>query len=506
MSVETRPRDVELVRASFEELLTPGVVAADQAPRLTRRVPQWLVEYQSRIILTDVIVISLAVAASIKLRWGVSSADLAVGVTWTDSAGVAVVIGLLWALALKVNGAWDKKILGAGISEYRRIFNASCGVFLLLVTASYLLRADLSRGYVAILLPLGLSALVGGRLLARASLRTKRRLNESMSNVLVIGSERSAPALREILTRSPNEGMRVTGVYIPRHSLVASETNTADERDRLRAAIQSANAHLVAIAPAAEFSPDQVRALAWELEGTGIGLALAPALTDVAGPRVHIKPVAGLPLMYVEEPRFRGPKLIVKTALDGFGAIALLTITAPIMLAVAFLIKREDGGPIFFQQQRVGLDGKTFKVIKFRSMVPNAHKLIDQVRERSGQADQVFYKSAGDDRITRVGRFLRKTSLDELPQLFNVFSGDMSLVGPRPLVPGEGAGVGGFLERRMLVKPGLTGLWQVSGRSDVTGDERVRLDLFYVENWSLAGDLTILARTVKTVLKREGAY
>lgn len=487
---------------------TSGVVvdvgqgSTPRTPTL-RGAPQWLFEYQARVVITDIAVIAIVVAASIQLRWGFDKVDLAAGLTWAASTAIAVAIGLLWALALVVNGAWDKKILGAGSSEYRRIFNASCGVFFVLVTASYMFQADLARGYVAILIPLGVVSLVAGRVAARVRLNRLRRHDAGMSNVLVVGSEVSAARLVSVLSRSPQEGLRATGTYTPHVDPLAT---VAAEVGRVKQAIAAAEAHVVAVASSSAFHNEHVRALAWELEGSGITIALVPELTDVAGPRVHIKPVSGLPLMYVEEPRFRGPKLVVKTALDRLGALALLCASAPVMLVVAALIKREDRGPILFKQQRVGLDGKAFKVLKFRSMKPNADKLINEVKTEHGQANDVFYKSASDHRITRIGKVLRKTSLDELPQLINVVLGEMSLVGPRPLVPGEGAGVHGYLERRMLVKPGLTGLWQVSGRSDVAGEERIRLDMYYVENWSLAGDLTIMARTLKTVLKREGAY
>ena len=249
-----------------------------------------------------------------------------------------------------------------------------------------------------------------------------------------------------------------------------------------------------------------IRRLSWDLEGTGIRLVIAPGVSDIAGPRMNIKPVAGLPLLQLEEPRFRGPKLAVKTVMDYVGSAVLLALASPVILAVALLIKRSDPGPVFFRQVRVGRNGRAFRIFKFRSMITGADKKIEAVKAEAGQSDSVFYKSADDARITPIGRFLRKTSLDELPQLINVLCGHMSLIGPRPLVPGEGAEVDRFLERRMLVKPGLTGLWQVSGRSDLSGAERIRLDFYYVENWSVTGDLAILIKTLRTVLSRTGAY
>jgi exopolysaccharide biosynthesis polyprenyl glycosylphosphotransferase len=260
------------------------------------------------------------------------------------------------------------------------------------------------------------------------------------------------------------------------------------------------------VAASESFGSEQVRRLAWTLEGSGVAIALVPALTDVAGPRIHIRPVAGLPLMYVEEARFSGPKLVAKTVVDVIGSSLALILLSPLLVVVALAIKLGDRGPVFFRQQRVGLAGQSFRVWKFRSMIVGADAKISEARQTAAQPDDVFYKSAADPRITPIGRFIRRTSIDELPQLFNVLAGQMSIVGPRPLVPGEGAEVGNFLERRMLVRPGITGLWQVSGRSNVQAEERIRMDFYYVENWSFAGDLVIMARTVRAVLSQRGAY
>jgi len=172
---------------------------------------------------------------------------------------------------------------------------------------------------------------------------------------------------------------------------------------------------------------------------------------------------------------------------------------------VAAAVKLHDGGPVFFRHERVGLRGRHFRVLKFRSMTPGANRQVDKVRQDTGTTESVFFKAADDPRITPIGRFIRRTSLDELPQLLNVLGGQMSIVGPRPLVPGEGASIESFVERRILVKPGITGLWQVSGRSDLSPDQRIRMDFYYVENWSLAADLVLIGKTVGTVLSGKGA-
>jgi exopolysaccharide biosynthesis polyprenyl glycosylphosphotransferase len=251
-----------------------------------------------------------------------------------------------------------------------------------------------------------------------------------------------------------------------------------------------------------------VRRLSWDLEGTDTELIMAPALTNIAGPRVHTQPVAGLPLIHVDHPTYRGANRIVKRLFDLFGSLTLVALFSPVLLAVAVAIKVTSKGPVFFRQDRVGLNGETFRMIKFRSMVVDAEKRLDALKkERSADAgNQVLFKMRNDPRITTVGRFIRRFSIDELPQLFNVVTGEMSLVGPRPPLRSEVDLYGDDALRRLLVKPGMTGLWQVSGRSDLTWDDSVRLDVYYVENWSITGDLAILWRTARAVLGSSGAY
>jgi exopolysaccharide biosynthesis polyprenyl glycosylphosphotransferase len=249
----------------------------------------------------------------------------------------------------------------------------------------------------------------------------------------------------------------------------------------------------------------RLRELAWELEKTGTDLCVAPALLDVAGPRTTIRPVAGLPLLHMDHPEFTGTKQVIKDAFDKLVGLSALALTAPVFLFVTLIIRLDDGGPAFFRQTRVGRDGRDFTVYKFRTMVMDAEKLKTELTA-SNDHDGVLFKMRKDPRITKVGSWLRRWSLDELPQLLNVVRGDMSLVGPRPALPDEAARYGDYVRRRLVVKPGLTGLWQVNGRSDLSWEESVRLDLRYVENWSLVLDLQILWKTLSAVWRGSGAY
>jgi exopolysaccharide biosynthesis polyprenyl glycosylphosphotransferase len=261
----------------------------------------------------------------------------------------------------------------------------------------------------------------------------------------------------------------------------------------------------VAVADAAALPPGGLRRLAWSLEHHGIDLVVAPGLTEVAGPRIVIRPMAGLPLLHVDQARLSGGAHLVGEAAGRVAAAAGLVVLAPVFVTVAAAVRLTSRGPALFRQTRIGRHGEPFTLCKFRTMHERAeddrHRLIDL-----NETDGLLFKVRRDPRVTPVGRVLRRFSVDELPQLWNVVRGDMSLVGPRPPLPDEVARYDGDLRRRLLVKPGLTGLWQVSGRSDLSWDESVRLDLYYVENWSLTLDLLILLRTVASVLVGRGAY
>jgi exopolysaccharide biosynthesis polyprenyl glycosylphosphotransferase len=249
----------------------------------------------------------------------------------------------------------------------------------------------------------------------------------------------------------------------------------------------------------------RLRSLAWELEKTGTDLCLAPALLDVAGPRTTIRPTAGLTLLHVDHPQLAGLRLLLKGLFDRCVAAVALILLAPVLVTLAGVIRLSDRGPALFTQTRVGKNGHVFRIYKFRTMVVDAEQRRAQLLA-SNDFDGVLFKLRRDPRVTAVGVHLRRWSIDELPQLLNVFLGHMSLVGPRPALPDEAEKYAEHVRRRLVVKPGLTGLWQVGGRSDLSWDESVRLDLRYVENWSFALDLQILWKTISVLVRGSGAY
>jgi len=328
------------------------------------------------------------------------------------------------------------------------------------------------------------------------------------SRVLLVGHRGKVEGLIRELELRAVAGFGVVGACLPEGEATCGEVAGVPVLGSMAEAARVARevgADTVAVAGSDSLTADAVRRLGWDLEGSGIDLALAIALTDVAGPRVLMQPVSGLPLVYVDEPQFTGPKYVLKSVVDWVSALAITLLLSPVLLVIAALVKLTSRGPVLYRQERVGLNGRPFTLLKFRSMGEGADSRLADLAHLN-QGNGPLFKVKGDPRVTRVGGVLRPHSLDELPQLLNVLRGDMSLVGPRPPLPTEANSYEAHVRRRLYVKPGLTGLWQVSGRSNLNWEESVRLDLYYVENWSLTGDFMILARTARVVFTGDGAY
>ncbi len=402
---------------------------------------------------------------------------------------------------------YDARVLGVGGDEYRRVARASVYFWGLVAIASYMTHFELSRFLLAVAFGIGTFLLMLGRWTARKFLhRARRRSSDWSHRVLAVGGRAEVDALVAELEREPYAGLKVVGACMPPGDetegssvpVVGSLTSVPDAVARL-------GVDTVAVTASRGLTSGVLKRLGWDLEGAGVDLVVAPALTDIAGPRVHVRPVSGLQLLYVEQPEFTGPTWAMKEAFDRVLAALALTLLSPVMLLIALGVRLSSPGPVIFRQVRVGRDGEVFTVFKFRTMVVDAEKHLEALWELS-EGNGVLFKLKDDPRVTPFGRLLRRVSLDELPQLWNVVTGTMSLVGPRPALPTEAERYGRSTARRLLVKPGITGLWQVSGRSDLTWEDSVRLDLYYVENWSFAGDIQILWKTVAAVVRARGAY
>ncbi|MCU1533680.1 MAG: polyprenyl glycosylphosphotransferase [Glaciihabitans sp.] len=484
---------------------SPLSVRATSTPSLAAGRPDksWLRAYRARLRVSDAgmvtaMVILAAIAAGRVDAFSQPRAALEV---------LALVLAWTWALS-----AWhtrDLRLVGSGAAEYRRVLSASVTAFGTLAIATVITRVDLPREFFLVAFPAGTIGLVGTRWLWRQWLTRQRRLGHSLFRSLVVGSRDDVVYVLQQIERA-GACYQVVAAAIHDHDSATLQSGNRripviGDLARVSSVVQDLGADVVIVAGHPEGEADFVRDLAWELEGTATELVLASRLTNVAGPRIHFRPVEGLPLMHVELPQFDGGKHVVKRVFDVVNSLVLLILTAPLMGVLCVLIAAESPGSPIFRQERVGRDGATFTLFKLRSMVHTANDRLPELAAANQGAGPLF-KMRNDPRVTRLGRFIRKYSIDELPQLWNVLIGDMSLVGPRPPLPREVAEYSGYVQRRLYIKPGLTGMWQVNGRSNLSWEESIRLDLFYVENWSLTGDLVILWRTAHAVLRPVGAY
>ncbi|MFF1382207.1 sugar transferase [Arthrobacter sp. NPDC058288] len=470
----------------------------------------WRRRYSSRIRFIDAGVIIWAVAGAFGIRFGIPDLDTS-HIRDSDYVLLSIALVVAWWILLEVWGSREARVLGSGAEEYKRVIASSAWLFGLVAIVSYALKIDTARGFVGLAFPAGAAGLLIGRWLVRQHLSLERKYGKSDSRVLIIGGPFSAAHLVRSLNSAPSAGYRPVGVHLPgavpelTSNFSVPVTGTQADFDSILAIIVEANVDAVAVSAGVNMHPQDLRRLGWELAARDIGMILAPALTDVAGPRIHTQPVAGLPLIHVSTPKLTGGKKVAKRAFDIVGAGVLVACLAPLFLVLAALVRFTDPGPVFYRQERIGLRGTTFHMLKFRSMKVDADAQLGELLAAQGSADTPLFKVENDPRITPLGRVLRKYSLDELPQLLNVLGGSMSLVGPRPQREGEVALYDDAAHRRLYVSPGMSGLWQVSGRSNLSWEESIRLDLYYVENWSLMGDVVILFKTFKAVFTSTGA-
>jgi exopolysaccharide biosynthesis polyprenyl glycosylphosphotransferase len=469
--------------------------------------PSWEASYATALIVLDAVAITVAAAIALRLRFGPAAFQQAV--LWTSLVSAA--FPPTWVVVMAANRAYEPRFLGRGSEEFRRVFRAAVGFIAVVASVCYAAQIQLARGYVAIALPLGTLLTLLGRYAARQVVHAQRARGRCTQRVLAVGDRHHVAELVGYVRRASHSGLNVVGACVPdaQEQVVRApggDVPVVGALTTVTAAVRQLRADAVAVTASPAVSAQTLRRLAWELEDCGVDLLVSPSLTDVAGPRISIQPVAGLPLLHVNQPEFSGGRKLLKAGLDRALAVATLLLLSPFLLLIGLLIRVDSPGPAIFRQRRVGQGGKVFTCLKFRSMGVSAEFERESLLDRNERSDGLLFKIRDDPRVTRAGRWLRKYSLDELPQLWNIARGDMSLVGPRPPLPSEAEQYGYDARRRLLVKPGLTGLWQISGRSDLPWDETVRLDLYYVENWSPALDVLIIWKTAFAVLGGSGAY
>lgn len=470
----------------------------------------WARHYRSYLRTTDSVIILAAVLASplAQIRFGE-----AVPVTSSVPASYWPVAGLMilaWAGILGAYHTRDPRVLGVGVTEYKAVIHATVLVFGFFAIGFAVVGTDIPRGHFLVALPLGILGLVLSRWLWRRWLTRQRAFGHYLSHAIVVGDRKDVEYVIGQIDNNSGAAYLIVGAVLDDEQqdpvrVGYREVPVVCDLDHVSQAASALGVDTVIVAGQPKERGQYIRDLSWALEGTAADLVLANRLTNVAGPRIHFRPVEGLPLMHVELPQYAGGKHILKRMFDVAASAFALVLLVPLMLVLALLIRIDSPGPVLFRQDRVGRAGKSFGMLKFRSMVVSAEDQLAGLLDQNEGAG-ILFKMKNDPRVTRFGRVMRKYSLDELPQLWNVLIGQMSLVGPRPPLAREVAKYERHVNRRLYIKPGLTGMWQINGRSNLDWDESVRLDLYYVENWSLTGDLVIMWRTLKVLRGHSGAY
>ncbi|MGV0809521.1 sugar transferase [Mycolicibacterium setense] len=496
-----------------ERLTTSSQVKRDSAAGSAAAKAQahrWKSAYRRRVLVVDALVLAVVVVFAEWIGTSLAHRHFA---SFTTATAFSVGIYIGWLIALGYVHSRDLTLVGQEAEEYRLVAIATAWTFALAAAAEVFLDMPISRIQFGVTFGLGFIGLFLARHLLRADVRRRRKRGKYVSRVVALGDIGAVRTLDEYFKRSPSAGYKVVGLCIPDSGDKIGQSvdlptgavpilGFADDSE-IEAAVQSAGADALAAVYSENMGPEKVKYLAWRMQAINTELMVVPGLTEVATHRLQLRPLENLPLFVIDAPTHDRVSMITKRILDlVLGTIGMI-IALPVIVLAGLAIKLDDRGPVFYRQQRVGMDGEPFKIIKLRSMYVDTDKTAQPESHKHGS---IFHKRTSDSCVTRVGKFLRATSIDELPQLFNVLGGSMSIVGPRPLALGEAGSDAAFIEHREHVKPGMTGLWQVSGRSDLEDKDRIRLDVSYAGNWSVVGDLVIIWRTVGAVLKRKGAY
>lgn len=479
------PTSVELLARASER--RPGASAVDARRELSVRT-------------VDATVATAVAAAAVAVLWSQAVVPAA-------AVLLAPVLGALWVVCMSVARAYEERILWTGSAELHRVGIGAGLAAVVVLGAGWLGLPDAVAPWALAALGLTTVLTVGSRSLVRARAQAANRAGAVRVRVLAVGPAADVEAVTARISRNTYHGWSVVDTLAlddvsDRPRGLRHDHGPADVV--ARAAEARADVVLVCQGTSVADLHDLDRAQ-HDLEADGRELAIAPPLVEAVGPRVSVPTVCGLPIIRIANPELNGGRRVLKAVADRLVASVAVTLLLPFFAAVALAVRTTSRGPAFFTQKRVGLGGELFTMIKFRTMSVEAEAHKQALLEANEGAGPLF-KMKDDPRITRVGAVLRRTSLDELPQLFNILRGDMSFVGPRPALATEVAQYDDVERRRLLVQPGLTGLWQIHGRSDLPWAETRRLDVRYVENWSLGFDLSILTRTVGAVLRARGAY
>lgn len=488
--------------------------------RSIRRRPLWRYIYVAALVAVDVLVMLLSLVICFAFNPGAYDTVTRAMPIWAFLLAYCV-IGLL---CLAFAGAYHRHVMAEGYELYTKLINAAIFTIVLASCVAFMLNLQLPRTALIIAPLVGLVCELVARWMMRCLLHHHRRRGECKYTTVIVGSSEGINRTLRLMRRNSALGYmpvavcpiapdpRMDDAYVVTNFVADPNIEGADKLrvlsfgSRFARTIERMGVQEVYIADVLSRDSKLLHAMSLAIESLGIELAISVSLADVGGHRLHLRNSAEQQVLIASLPQYRTTTYVIKRIIDIVLSAVALIVSSPIMLGVAIAIKLDDGGPVLFKQTRVGIHGKPFTMYKFRSMVTNAEEIKAKLAAESGQTDRFIFKLKDDPRITKVGKFIRKTSLDEFPQFFNVFKGDMSLVGPRPALPDEVARYGSLYSTRLLVKPGITGPWQVSGRSDLSQEQSEFLDVSYIENWSITGDLAILAKTVMVVFRGTGSY
>ena len=494
---------IEPTAADVLDRRRPVWVVPDTVPAIVPRSawvtePPWVAVYRWAAIGGDLLAAVIGASVALLTRFG-----------YTVGAGYLIfgsLLPLAWVAAVALARGYESRSFGAGADEFRSILRSGVGLTAVVAIASYATKSEIARGFVVLAIPATVMLALLLRYFLRRDLSRHRYRGRCMRRVLVVGRNGEASTLSERLEKRPADGYRVVAICRPRGDSRPGGTpaDALDEAD-IMAAVNRHTVDVVAVAADPDLAGQSLRRLSWALEQHGVELIVSPGIIEVAGPRISVRPVAGLSLLHLERPSASAGPHLLKSIFDRVAALILLIIALPLLAGIFLSVKLSSRGPAMFKQQRVGRGNVVFTMLKFRTMVVGSEAQQADLEAQS-EGNTILFKLRVDPRVTKIGAYLRRYSLDELPQLINVMHGKMSLVGPRPPLPEEVALYHDDVRRRLLVKPGLTGLWQISGRSDLDWDDSVRLDLRYVENWSFTLDLMILWKTMSAVVRGRGAY
>ncbi|MFG1907825.1 sugar transferase [Kribbella sp. NPDC048928] len=494
----------DLRPAPSGERRRPVWVVPDEVPAVVPRSARftearWVAKYRWAALAGDLGAALFGVSLALVVRFG-AQINL-----WYVLLGAALPIA--WLACVALERGYETRYFGTGPEEFRSIIRAAVALTAVVAVTSYATKSQVARGFVVLAVPMTCFAAMFARWLLHRQISKRRFLNRCMRRVLVVGRNDQVTTLRRHLEERKTDGYVVVANCLPRGDVLEEpepERLGRAEMDILKA-VDEWDVEVVAVATDPELAGHSLRKLSWALEQRGVDLIVSPGIVEVAGPRISIRPVAGLSLLHLERPSVSGGPHVLKSIFDRVVGGLMVVALSPLLLLTAIMVKLSSRGPVLFRQTRVGRGGEQFRMLKFRTMVVDAEERKAELHALN-EGNGILFKLRDDPRVTRIGRYLRRFSIDELPQLVNVLRGEMSLVGPRPPLPAEVAQYQIDDARRMLVKPGLTGLWQVSGRSDLTWEESMRLDLRYADNWSIALDLLILWKTARAVLGSDGAY